>query len=63
MSRPAQRCLCVPLSNWEVVEAWCDHRNGTTIDALAERYGVCTKTLERAFARLVAMAREMGLVA
>lgn len=52
--------LACQLSDWEVVEAYQEHRRGTTMDALAGRYGVSYKTLERAFARMRAKWEEMS---
>lgn len=51
--RPPIAGACAALSDWEVDEARLDHeRCGTPIDALAGRYGVSAKTLQRAFKRM-----------
>lgn len=50
--RPPIAGACVALSDWEVDEARLDNRRGVPVDALAERYGVSAKTLERAFKRM-----------
>jgi transposase len=51
MAKPMQS-LCKLLSDWEVDEARLDNRRGVPVDALAERYGVSAKTLQRAFKRM-----------
>lgn len=51
--RPPIAGACAALSDWEVDEARLDHeRYGTPIAALAGRYGVSARTLERAFKRM-----------
>ena len=50
--RPPIAGACAALSDWEVDEARLDNRRGVPVDALAERYGVSAKTLERAFKRM-----------
>lgn len=44
--------LSAVLSDWEVEEAYRDWKHGIPKSALALRYGVCDKTIERAFYRL-----------
>lgn len=44
--------LCYVLSDWEVLEARQSYERGTTLEVLAERYGVHAKTLQRAFKRM-----------
>ena len=50
--RPHIAGACAALSDWEVDEARLDNRRGVPIDALAGRYGVSAKTLQRAFKRM-----------
>ena len=51
--RPPIASVCALLSDWEVDEARLDLEwYGTPITVLAERYGVSTKTLKRAFKRM-----------
>ena len=50
--RPPVDGYCSMLSDWEVDEARLDNRRGVPVDALAERYGVSAKTLQRAFKRM-----------
>ena len=51
--RPPIAGACAALSDWEVDEARLDRqRHGTPLAALAGRYGVSAKTLERAFKRM-----------
>lgn len=51
--RPPIARVCAALSDWEVDEARLDFEwYGTPIAVLAERYGVSTKTLNRAFKRM-----------
>lgn len=51
--RPHIAGACAALSDWEVDEARLDFEwYGTPIAVLAERYGVSTKTLNRAFKRM-----------
>jgi hypothetical protein len=50
--RPPIAGACAALSDWEVDEARLDNRRGVPVDALAERYGVSAKTLQRAFKRM-----------
>lgn len=59
--RPPIAGVCAALSDWEVDEARLDReRCGTPIDALAGRYGVSAKTLQRAFKR---MDEKKGVIA
>ncbi len=51
MAKPLQS-LCKLLSDWEVEEARFDHERGTTMKALAFRYKVSEKCLQRAFKRM-----------
>ena len=44
--------LSAVLGDWEVEEAYRDWKHGIPKSALALRYGVCDKTIERAFHRL-----------
>lgn len=44
--------LSAVLGDWEVEEAYRDWKRGIPKSALALRYGVCDKTIERAFHRL-----------
>ena len=46
---PPIRCL---MSDWEIVEAYQDHRGGTSIQCLAERYGVGLEALRKVFKRM-----------
>ena len=48
----AYPCLCSKVSDWEIEEAYRDWKHGIPKSALALRYGVCDKTIERAFYRL-----------
>lgn len=51
--RPPIAGACAALSDWEVDEARLDReRHGTPLAALAGRYGVSARTLERAFKRM-----------
>lgn len=59
--RPPIAGACAALSDWEVDEARLDReRYGTPIAALAGRYGVSAKTLQRAFKR---MDEKKGVIA
>ena len=58
--RPHIAGACAALSDWEVDEARLDNRRGVPVDALAERYGVSAKTLQRAFKR---MDEKKGVIA
>jgi hypothetical protein len=60
MSRPKLTSLTYQLSDWEVVEAYCDHKGGTPMATIAARYGVCKKTFERAFRKLEKMMKSGG---
>ena len=58
--RPPIAGACAALSDWEVDEARLDwQRHGTPLAALAGRYGVSAKTLERAFKRMDEMKGAM----
>jgi len=51
--RKPLRSWCSPLSDWEIEEARLDWERGrVTLDALASRYEVSAKTLQRAFKRM-----------
>jgi len=57
MARPEPRrsyagTLHKTLSDWEVEEAYAEHKAGKTMGALAARYHTYTKALERAFDKL-----------
>lgn len=57
MTRPAPRrsyagALHKKLSDWEVEEAYAEHKAGKTYKALAARYHTYTKALQRAFHKL-----------
>lgn len=50
------------LSDWECIEVYLDRRhNGTTIDALAGRYGVSVDVIKCALRNVEKAARERGL--
>ena len=58
--RPPIAGACAALSDGEVDEARLDHeRHGTPLAALAGRYGVSARTLERAFKRMDEMRGAM----
>ncbi len=51
-SKRKERPLCMLLSDWEVIEAHGERLRGAQMDVLAFRYGICQRTLRRAFQRL-----------
>lgn len=60
VGRPRLTSYAHQLSDWEVEEAYWEYRHGTTISAIAARYGVSYRTIERAFARMRAKWEEMS---
>lgn len=61
MPRPGRRPmrgLSSQLSDWKVEEALASVRAGDTIEAVATRYGISTKTLQRIIDRAGARERE-----
>jgi hypothetical protein len=57
----SHRGICASISDWEVVEMYVEHvKLGTPYAALGKRYGLTEKTVQRAFAKLKRIAKEMG---